>query len=102
MNRSRFRVVFGVASAAAFMLSPGPAYVAAQTLAPAIGMYVEVKDWPKLPPGVEMGETSAVAVDNDGHVLAFHRPGRGFEPQATELLTAPTVLEIDADTGRLI
>lgn len=71
-------------------------------LAPTTGMYVEVKDWPKLPPGLEMGETAAVAVDNDGHVFAFHRPGRGFEPQATDLLTEPTVLEIDPDTGRLI
>ena len=71
-------------------------------LAPAIGMYVEVKDWPKLPPSLEMGETSAVAVDKDGHVFAFHRPGRGFEPQATALLAEPAVLEIDPDTGRLI
>src|SRR6185436_1072033 len=69
---------------------------------PALGAYVEVKDWPTLPPGVEMGETSAVAVDNDGHVLAFHRPGRGFEPTATELLAEPTVLEFEPDTGTLI
>ena len=69
---------------------------------PRTGMYVEARDWPKLPPGLEMGETSAVAVDNDGHVFAFHRPGRGFEPDATALLTDPTILEIDPDTGKLL
>jgi peptidylamidoglycolate lyase len=66
------------------------------------GWYEEVRDWPTLPPGVEMGETSAVAVDNNGHVFAFHRPGRGFEPDATALLTDPTVLEFDPDTGKLL
>src|SRR5215467_13125368 len=70
--------------------------------APLTGKYVEVRDWPKLPSGLEMGETSAVAVDNDGHVFAFHRPGRGFEPNATALLTEPTVLEFDPDTGKLL
>jgi peptidylamidoglycolate lyase len=66
------------------------------------GWYVEASDWPKLPPGVEMGETSAVAVDNAGHVFAFHRPGRGFEPGATALLTDPTILEFDPDSGKLL
>jgi len=70
--------------------------------APLTGMYAEVSDWPKLPAGFEMGETSAVAVDNDGHVFAFHRPGRGFEPDATALLADPTVLEIDPETGKLL
>ena len=32
----------------------------------------------------------------------FHRPGRGFEPGATELLDQPAVLEIDGATGSLI
>jgi peptidylamidoglycolate lyase len=35
-------------------------------------------------------------------VFIFHRPGRGFEPSATELLAEPAVLEVDADTGKLI
>jgi len=34
--------------------------------------------------------------------MIFHRPGRGFEPGATELLTEPTVVEIDADSGTLV
>lgn len=70
------------------------------TVAPA--GYEEVKDWPKLPPDVQMGEAAGVAVDVNGHVVIFHRPGRGFDPSASEKLKEPAVLEIDADTGRLI
>jgi len=64
--------------------------------------YEEVRDWPTLPAGVQLGEVPGVDVDANGHVFVFHRPGRGFEPDATEPLTAPAVLEIDADTGKLI
>ena len=69
--------------------------------APAV-RYEEVKNWPQLPAGVQLGEVAGVDVDANGHVFVFHRPGRGFEPSATELLTEPAVLEIDADTGKLI
>src|SRR6266542_6179313 len=64
--------------------------------------YEEVKDWPKLPAGVQLGEAAGVAVDMNGHVFVFHRPGRGFDTGATAKLTEPAVLEIDAGTGRLI
>jgi peptidylamidoglycolate lyase len=61
-----------------------------------------VKDWPRLPAGVEMGEAAGVAVDVNGHVMVFHRPGRGFDTAATELLKDPAVLEIDPQSGRLL
>lgn len=64
--------------------------------------YEEVKDWPKLPAGVELGEVAGVAVDTNGHVLIFHRPGRGFDLKATEKLKEPTVIEIDPTTGKVI
>jgi peptidylamidoglycolate lyase len=64
--------------------------------------YEEVKNWPRLPAGVEMGEAAGVAVDSNGRVFVFHRPGRGFDPAARELLKDPAVLEIDGATGRLI
>jgi peptidylamidoglycolate lyase len=64
--------------------------------------YLEVKDWPRLPPGVQLGEVAGVDVDRRGHVFIFHRPGRGFEPGATELLEQPAVLEIDEKTGALV
>src|SRR5262245_57918072 len=64
--------------------------------------YEEVKNWPALPAEVQMGEAAGVAVDRDGHVFVFHRPGRGFDPSATELLAEPAVLVIDATTGKLV
>lgn len=64
--------------------------------------YEEVKSWPRLPAGIEMGEAAGVAVDGNGHVFVFHRPGRGFDPAATELLKDSAVLEIDGATGQLI
>ena len=70
--------------------------------APATVRYEEVKGWPALPSTMAMGEAAGVAVDTNGHVFVFHRPGRGFEPSATEKLKEPPVLEIDADSGKLI
>lgn len=67
-----------------------------------IARYEEVKSWPQLPSNVAMGEAAGVAVDASGHVFVFHRPGRGFDPSATEVLKEPAVLEIDGSTGKLI
>ena len=67
-----------------------------------ITRYQEVKDWPSLPPSVQLGEAAGVAIDANGHVFIFHRPGRGFDLTAATKLTEPTVLEIDANTGKLI
>src|SRR5262245_24630722 len=69
--------------------------------APANG-YEEVKNWPSLPPNVHLGEVPGVAVDSHGHVFIFHRPGRGFEPTATEVLADPAIVEVDAESGKLI
>ena len=69
---------------------------------PLSAQYQEVKGWPSLPAGVQLGETAGVAVDANGHVFVFHRPGRGFAPGETTKLADPTVLEIDPDTGKLI
>ena len=75
---------------------------AAPAGAPAGAVYQEVKDWPRLPAGVQLGEVAGVDIDANGHVFVFHRPGRGFEPGATEVLEQPAVLEIDGATGHLI
>lgn len=88
-------VVTFLAVAASFL----PAF--SLTAAPVAG-YEEVKDWPRLPAGVQLGEVPGVDIDAHGHVFVFHRPGRGFEPEAIALLEDPAVLEIDADTGELI
>jgi peptidylamidoglycolate lyase len=81
------------------LLSNGrPATAATAT----VTRYEEVKDWPNLPPDVHLGETAGVSIDMNGHVFIFHRPGRGFDLKATTKLTEPTVLEVDANTGKLI
>jgi len=49
---------------------------------PRAGMYDEVRDWPELPPGLEMGETSAVAVDRNGHMLKLDRNWNTSQPSA--------------------
>jgi peptidylamidoglycolate lyase len=69
---------------------------------PSPDRYEEVKDWPRLPANVQLGECAGVAVDRDGHVFVFHRPGRGFDTAATDKLTEPTVLEIDPISGALL
>jgi peptidylamidoglycolate lyase len=68
----------------------------------AVRPYEEVRNWPSLPADVPLGEVAGVAVDRNDHVFVFHRPGRGFDLAATEKLQAPPILEIDADTGKLI
>ena len=83
-----------------FALGPGPASPTA--MAAATIRYEEVTAWPSLPAGVAMGEAAGVAVDSSGHVFVFHRPGRGFDPAATELLKDAAVLEIDGGSGRLL
>src|SRR2546428_8426325 len=70
--------------------------------AAATNRYQEVKGWPKLPPGMELGEVAGVAVDKNGHVFVFHRPGRGFDLTASEKLKQPTGLEIDDGTWKLL
>jgi peptidylamidoglycolate lyase len=64
--------------------------------------YEEVKNWPRLPAGLEFGECAGVAVDAGGHVFVLHRPGRGFDTAATDTLKDPTVLELDAASGSLL
>jgi peptidylamidoglycolate lyase len=93
--------VFALAAACLLAVLASAPGLPASTVAATV-RYEEVKDWPKLPPGVEMGEAAGVAVDNSDHVFVFHRPGRGFDPAATAALTEAPVLEIDGETGRLI
>ena len=100
MMRNPAAVVLSTAAGLLAVMTGGHGLAA--IAAPPALRYEEVKDWPKLPPGVEMGEAAGVAVDTRGHVFVFHRPGRGFDPAATETLKEAAVLEIDADTGRLI
>jgi DNA-binding beta-propeller fold protein YncE len=98
MRSSTSLLLAGAAAAAMIVTGAGARHEAAAVAAG----YEEVKDWPSLPAGLQMGEAAGVAVDVNGHVMVFHRPGRGFDTAATEFLKDPTVLEIDPQSGRLI
>ena len=100
-NETGVRVSPGVAVLAGLVAASGGGLVRLP-IAAATLRYEEVKGWPTLPAGVQLGEAAGVAVDMNGHVFIFHRPGRGFDTSATAKLTEPAVLEIDADTGTLI
>jgi peptidylamidoglycolate lyase len=94
------RAAFALVSAALIVtLLSGRGHGAVATT---VTRYEEVKTWPSLPPDIQLGEAAGVAVDVNGHVFIFHRPGRGFDLTATTKLTQPAVLEIDANTGKLI
>lgn len=98
----RSHTTFLLCGAAAGVLSLADLTRQPASAAAVASAYEEVKGWPNLPAGVALGEAAGVAVDANGQVLVFHRPGRGFDTAATELLQEPAVLEIDAQTGRLI
>jgi peptidylamidoglycolate lyase len=95
MGRMRSHIFLLVASTAILTLN-----VAQASKAPA-DKYEEVKGWPNFPAG-KLGEVAGVAVDSHGHVLVFHRPGRGFDTAATERLKDHTVLLLDPETGGVI
>jgi len=102
MGRMRSHYSLLLAGATALALITAGAGFQPESVAAAAVAYEEVKGWPSLPAGVEMGEAAGVAVDANGHVMVFHRPGRGFDTAATELLKDPAVLEIDPQSGKLI
>lgn len=64
--------------------------------------WLVVEGWPRLPPGFQLGEVSGVGVDSRGHVLVFHRAGGHFDREATAVISAPTVLELEPVAGQLI
>ncbi|MBY0495516.1 MAG: peptidyl-alpha-hydroxyglycine alpha-amidating lyase family protein [Cyanobacteria bacterium] len=97
----RSQNAFLLCGAAAIVLTLADLRLHPEPSVAAAARYEEVKGWPSLP-GMEMGEAAGVAVDANDHVMVFHRPGRGFDTAATELLKDPAVLEIDPQSGRLI
>ncbi len=59
--------------------------------------------WPDLPKGYLLGQVTGVGVDVDQHVLLFHRAGRIWTtPFPTDPISAPTILELDGVTGKLL
>jgi peptidylamidoglycolate lyase len=67
-------------------------------------VYRVVPGWPRLPPGIVIGQISGVGVDSCGDVFVFHRAERfwGGEELTLDLIPSPTVLILNNDTGDII
>lgn len=65
--------------------------------------YHIVHGWPVLPPGEILGSSAGVGVNSRGNVLVFHRAGRTWsEPLPTDPIAAPTVVEFDGRSGKVV
>jgi peptidylamidoglycolate lyase len=66
--------------------------------------YRPVPDWPRLPDGIEIGQVGGIGVDSHGDIFVFHRAERVWEGEeiALELISSPTLLIMDAETGNLL
>lgn len=70
------------------------------TTGDAVGGYEAVESWPVLPEGYLLGEVTGVAVDSKDRVFIFHRAGKQWGND--ELISRPTVLVLDGETGRMV
>lgn len=64
------------------------------------GPYQVVEGWPRVPEGMVLGKTLAVAVDRDGRVLVAHTAGRDSDND--EPIPEPTIFVFDAESGELL
>jgi DNA-binding beta-propeller fold protein YncE len=65
-----------------------------------VGTFEIVPDWPRLPPGVELGHVLAVAVHPDGRVYVAHSADR--ESPNDSPIDEPPILVIDPESGELL
>jgi hypothetical protein len=82
------------------LLSCGGGMKHLQTAGDSEGEYPVVESWPVLPEGYVLGEVTGVAVDSKDRVFIFHRADKQWGNDA--LITRPTVLVLDGDTGRMV
>ncbi len=72
------------------------------TLNAAPTSHTKVPNWPILPQGVSMGQTTGVAVDSHNHVFVFHRAKRQWKtPFSDQPIEQDTVFMFDGATGQL-
>ncbi|NUO53311.1 MAG: hypothetical protein HOV80_31060 [Polyangiaceae bacterium] len=77
-------------------LSPAPE--------PTNGSYQVAHGWPAFTEGELLGQCSGVGIEADGSVLVFRRAGKDWNggPIEPDMITEPTVLRFDPDTGELL
>lgn len=59
--------------------------------------------WPRLPPGVRMGQATGLAADSKGRIFVFHRAGREWvEPFPKQPIAGDTVFVFGSADGKLL
>jgi peptidylamidoglycolate lyase len=65
--------------------------------------YELVSGWPELSKGYQLSQPTGIGIDTNEHLFVFHRTGRKWTtPFPDSLISQPTVLELDNETGKII
>jgi peptidylamidoglycolate lyase len=67
--------------------------------------YQLVKDWPKLPDSIQLGNPVGIGIDSHQNIFVFHRAGRKWPllgSMPSSAIASHTILLIDSKTGKLI
>ncbi len=65
--------------------------------------YQFVQTWPDLPDSIQLGNPTGLDIDSHGHLFVFHRAGREWsDPFPDDPISRPTILMLDAESGKLI
>lgn len=65
--------------------------------------YVLVKDWPKIPEDLILGNPTGLGIDSENNLLVFHRASRVWqEPMPEDKIQEHTILTIDKKTGDVL
>ncbi len=65
--------------------------------------YELVSNWPQLPEGYNLSQVTGVGIDSKQNVFFIHRTGRQWtDPFPDSLISAPTVLNVDGATGKIL
>lgn len=65
--------------------------------------YVLVKDWPKLPKDLVLGNPTGLGIDSDNNILVFHRASRIWEePMPETKIQENTILTLNKQTGEIL
>ncbi|MDB4270717.1 peptidyl-alpha-hydroxyglycine alpha-amidating lyase family protein [bacterium] len=65
--------------------------------------YELVKDWPKLPDDLVLGNPTGLGIDSEHNILVFHRASRVWqEPMPEDKIQENTILTLDKQTGEVL
>ncbi len=66
--------------------------------------YAVVPNWPRLPPGLVLGQVTGIDVDSQGRVFVFARGEKVWESETIDptVIASPTIYIFDRQTGELL